>query len=354
MPDTIPLARKERRAAIRPDADGWVRQAELYLFVILLLGWLFCIPIMDKVDYAWTLAISRHQVHWLSELMAQSLFEGELPGGSDGPVIFLALSLILYVIAWLRPPHTRLAHLRPHLGFIVTSGFINAVLLVHGLKFALGRARPDLVVKGGLAYSQFYQFGPHFIGDGVFNGSFPSGHTASVFALMSVAYLLALAPGRTKTWRLVGIGWAALVLGYSIVMGVARSMSMSHWIGDSLMTIFMCWLILHAVYFWGLRVPERICGQSDSRSLRVPPFWELRICWLLWWITLGWVSVTIGGRAFIKQPVPWLAVLIPAGIILLLFAGRKLYGLRQAVFPGLAVLEHLEPRVPDWKISHPE
>ena len=354
MPNPIPLGMEERRVAIRPDANAWVQQFELYLFVILLLGWIFCIPIMEKVDYAWTLAIGRHQVHWLSELMAQSLFEGELPGGSDGPVIFLGISLILYVIAWLRPPHTRLAHLRPHLGFIVTSGFINAVLVVHGLKFALGRARPDEVIKGGMAFSHFYQFGPHFIANGVFYGSFPSGHTASVFALMSVAYLLALAPGRTKTWRLVGIGWAALVLGYSIVMGVARSMSMSHWIGDSLMTIFLCWLILHAVYFWGLRLPERISGQSAPGSLRVPPFWELRMCWLLWWITLGLVSVTIGGRAFIKQPVPWLAVLIPVGILLLLFAGRKLYGLYRYVFPGRAVPKNFEPCASDWNASHPE
>jgi hypothetical protein len=318
---------------ISPTVHGLLRRPDLYVFIIVCMALLAAIPVIKQMDYVWTLALSRHEVRWLTQIMGQTLFEGHWPGGSDIPTFFLGISTILYVIAWLRPKQARLARLRPYLGFIISVGLINAVLMVHGPKLALGRARPGLVFKHGAAYSPFYAFGSHYITEGLFRGSFPSGHTAAVFTLMTIAYVLVFHSRRSAGARLAGLCWGGLVLAGSVLMAVARSMSMSHWIGDGLLMILMSWLLLHALYFWVLRVPAQT---ARGPAVQMPPFWELRLCWWLGWITMGLLAAVIGARAFEQQSVPWLSLLIPGGLLLLVIAIRRLVRLYRRVRVGFA------------------
>lgn len=317
---------------ILPATHDLLRRPDLYVFIIVCLALLAAILVIKQVDYVWTLALSRHEVRWFTQIMGQTLFEGHWPGAGDVPVLFLGISAILYVISWLRPQHARLVRLRPYLGFIICVGFINAVLMVHGPKLALGRARPGLVLKHGAAYSAFYAFGPHYITEGLFRGSFPSGHTASMFALMSIAYILAFDPHRSARARLAGMCWAVLVLAGSVLMAVARSMSMSHWIGDGLLIIPMSWLVLHALYFWVLKIP----AQADRRfAVHMPPLWEFRLCWWIGWMAVGLLATVLGARAFAEQ-MPWLGVLIAVGLFLLVLATRRFHHLYRRVKAGFA------------------
>jgi membrane-associated PAP2 superfamily phosphatase len=308
-------------------------------FILLLLGLAVAMLVLAKTDYAWTVAIGNHRIEWFTDFMGRTLFEGQRPGGPDIPTLFLAGSFILYLLAWLRPRWTRLVRLRPYLGFIVSTGFTCAIFMVHGLKLAMGRARPYQVIRHGLPYSHFFQFGPHYVAHDMFRASFPSGHTADAFTLMTLAYVLAMGAGRrSPTMRLAGLGWGLLALTYSLLMALARSMSLSHWIGDGLLSILMSWPILHAFYFWVLRVPEQT-AIADAPAPPMPFMWEFRLCWWLWWITVGLVATVIGGRAFELEPAPWLAFLIPPGLGLILWAGRRLFRLYQRVCAGFPLLK---------------
>lgn len=312
------------------------RYAALLGFILLLLALIAAMLVITPRDYAWTLSIGHHRIHWFSNLMGQTLFEGQPPGGPDIATLFIAGSFILYLLAWLRPRWTRLLRLRPYLGFIVCSGFICAIYMVHGLKIAIGRARPYQVIRKGLAYSNFFQFGPHYVGHDMFRASFPSGHTADAFTLMTLAYILAVGPGfRSGVMRLAGLAWGLIALAYGLLMAVARSMSLSHWIGDGLLAILMSWPIQHALYFWVLRVPEQ-AAETDAPATPMPFMWEFRLCWWLWWIAVGLVATVIGGRAFgLEQPTPWLAFLIPPGLGLILLAGHRFCRFYQRVRTGL-------------------
>jgi PAP2 superfamily len=325
---------------IFPAAHGLWQRPDLYVFIFVCLALLAAMPVIKQMDYVWTLALHRHQVRWLTQIMGQTLFEGHPPGASDVPVLFLGISVILYTIAWLRPQHAGLVRLRPYLGFIVSVGFINGVLMVHGPKLALGRARPGLVFGHGAAYSPFYAFGPHYITEDFFRGSFPSGHTASMFTLMAIAYILMFDSHRWARAHLAGMFWAALVLAVSVLMAVARSMSMSHWIGDGLLIILISWLVLHALYFWILKVPLQA---NQPSAVQMPPLWELRLCWWLGWMTMGLLATVLGARAF-EQQIPWLGVLIPGGLLLLVFAIRRFQHVYRRV---RVVFAHLESRALD-------
>jgi membrane-associated PAP2 superfamily phosphatase len=315
------------------------RRGALIVFILLLLILTVAMLAIIKRDYAWTMAISSHRIKWFSDLMGRTLFEGQRPGGPDVATLFIAISFILYLLAWLRPQWARLVRLRPYLGFIVSSGFICAIFMVHCLKFAVGRARPSELIRKGLPYTHFFQLGPHYVTQGVFRGSFPSGHTADVFSLMTLAYILAIGgPRRSSAMRLSGVAWGVLVLAYSVLMGVARCMSLSHWVGDCLFSILMSWPIMHALYFWVLRVPEQTAVAGAPRSPSPMPFmWEFRLCWWLWWITVGLLATVVGCRAFQEEPVPWLGFLIPSGLLLIFWAARRLqkfyYGRVREGFP---------------------
>ena len=267
------------------------------------------------VDMPLTKWLSSHGWPVFSEIMGRSLFEGEYPGGGDLAAIFLILVIVLYG-ASLRPKTpARLKAWRPVLGYMVVSAILTAFAYVHTLKWLLARARPHLVFDGAYAFSNWYQIGPHFITEGIYRGSFISGHTAQMFAPMVLAYALA---GNSKAGRGIrAAGWLTgfLVLGAAAAMGIARCMSLAHWVTDVTGAVAMGWLTMHLLYFHILKVPRQEAHwQALDRNDNLRSGWELFMSFYLVAAFGGVLISGIGFRALWMEGGRWLVLLLVPGI----------------------------------------
>jgi hypothetical protein len=88
---------------------------------------------------------------------------------------------------------------------------------------------------------------------------------------------------------------------------------------------------VHVLYYWGLRVPDQ---RRYWRSEGGPPLatgrWEARFCLHGFFALLGVIAVGLGFRAFAVQAMPYLAILVPVGVMLIgIFAPRAVTILRQ-------------------------
>jgi membrane-associated phospholipid phosphatase len=199
---------------------------------------------------------------------------------------------------------------RPHFGFALTCALITAIQVVHSLKWVMGRARPKEVVYKGLAFSHWFEFGPHFITEGIYRGSFPSGHTAQVFLLMAVAYILAADPQLTPRTRRLGWFWGILALAYTLVMGVGRCMSFSHWLSDVVGSLTLSWVGMHLIYFHLLRVPEQVrFHRCWGRHPATPMVWEMQLCAWCLGLFLGAMGLLLGLRSLLRYEL-WLAIVL--------------------------------------------
>jgi len=288
-------------------------------------SWLAGMLALVPVDYTWTVWLREHRVRWLYRWMDQTLFEGEGLGGGDPVILILILVVFLYYIAWKRGAASRLIAWRPHLGFIVVSAITTSVMMVHSLKWVMGRARPSLVMKGVLPFSDWFEFGPHFITEGTYRGSMPSGHTAQVFILMTLAYVLILAVPKFKSQRVLGWLWGTFALIYTLVMGLTRCMKYSHWVSDVFFSFGFSWILMHLIYHYFLRVPE----QEDyyykhGQFPRLQAVWELRISLLLLLIVLSATGLALGIRSIFWRAAWPLQVLLPiTGICGLCYFGKR-------------------------------
>jgi membrane-associated phospholipid phosphatase len=240
-------------------------------------------------------------------------------------VMFLLLAAVAaYYAAWRRPGSGKIAMWRPQTGFVLASALVTGIYLVHGLKWIIGRARPDLVLQHKAAFSHWFAFGPLFVTDGVFYGSFPSGHTSQAFLLMAVAFVLAGDPLAGKPIRILGWLWGVLALVFSLAMGVARCMTLSHWLSDILGSIFLGGICMHLLYFKVLRVPDqrRYAGRH-GRLPELPQAWELIFCLHVLLGTIGVMALVIGARALWIGKSPWLAAMVPTGGLLIWVAWQK-------------------------------
>jgi membrane-associated PAP2 superfamily phosphatase len=212
---------------------------------------------------------------------------------------------------------------RPHFGFALTCALISAIQVVHSLKWVMGRARPKEVVAKGLAFSHWFEFGPHFVTEGVYRGSFPSGHTAQVFLLMAVAYILAADPQLSPRTRRLGWVWGILALAYTLVMGVGRCMSFSHWLSDVVGALVLSWIGMHLIYFRLLRVPEQVrFHRRWGGHPATPLVWEMQLCAWCLGLFLGAMGLLLGLRAALRGDI-WLAsALVLPGLGLVGFSYR--------------------------------
>jgi membrane-associated phospholipid phosphatase len=283
---------------------------------------------LTPYDYQWTLYFSSHKAERFADFMNRSIFEkAALPGAGDLVYPPLLLALIFYSLAWLRRydrrlPKSRfftfLAAFRPLSGFILMSAFSCALLFVHTTKQIVGRARPGSVFSGDMPFSDWYQTGPHFFTQGSFSGSFPSGHTATASIFIIFSYVLLATLQERKRWA--GGIVLALSLLFTAAMGIARMMSASHWLTDTLFTLFSEWALIHSIYFWVLNIPRQ---QEFFRQHGIPQphrmMFELQLCLFLLLISLGLWAFFTGLRSYRFEGFSWLLALIPAGLIWTLF-----------------------------------
>ncbi|MEE4313230.1 MAG: phosphatase PAP2 family protein [Desulfofustis sp.] len=289
--------------------------------------------------------VSAHRANWFVELMGDSLFELEQPGGGDLVVIFLIVSVLLYIGSSLvdsdcsrLPVIPRLQRallvrpmicdaLRRHrlrLEFLLVSSFCCSILMVKTLKWIMARPRPKRILFGGEPFSNWYEFGPYFLDHGLYRASFPSGHAALAITLIGLAYVVIY----SGSWyRRPARGSLLLlsILVFAAAMATARIMSIAHWPTDVAFSLFGGWLLIHCLFFYGLRVASlqgdsyRYRGQTD-----IPPAWRaFRLCWYLSLLCLAFVMVVLGLRHFFFDHWPWLILFSFVAVPLFAHAWRR-------------------------------
>jgi membrane-associated phospholipid phosphatase len=210
------------------------------------------------VDYEWTVYLIDHRSETAVDFLRRTVFEGNALGATDLPVFALLIIIIAYVRVSAGAAKPSFAAWRPWLGFALISTLAAGLGAVHTLKWVVGRARPYEVVAGHhLPYTPWYWPGPHFVTEGVYRGSFPSGHTAAAFAFIAMAYAMAGDPLLSRGWRWAGWAVGAGALAFSAAMAVASAMARSHWLSDAIGVTGMVWILVHVLYYWGLRVPDQ-------------------------------------------------------------------------------------------------
>lgn len=282
------------------------------------------LALVPAVDRSWTVWLRAHRWIRLDRFMDRTLFEGEWIGGGDPVVILLILVAMGYYLAWKGFFRDALDRWRPHFGFVLTCALITAIQVVHSLKWAIGRARPKEVIGKGLAFSHWFEFGPHYVTEGIYRGSFPSGHTAQVFLLMTLAYILAADPERSTLTRRLGWFWGLVALAYTLIMGIGRCMTFSHWLSDVVGSLVICWVGMHLIYFQLLRVPEQIRFHRDWGGHPATPLvWEMQLCAWCLGLFLGAMGLLLAFRATMRSEF-WLAApLVLLSLVLSGFCYRR-------------------------------
>jgi membrane-associated phospholipid phosphatase len=129
---------------------------------------------------------------------------GELPTWIVVGLAAAAYALSFRVRRWKR--------FRPALAFLMLTDLIGPGLLNLGLKYTINRPRPG----NGLGFFPLFAIGPNAHDNG-----FPSGHTATAFVLLALAYLI---PRSKPVWRgLAGVlfvGWGLVVAASRVIWGV--------------------------------------------------------------------------------------------------------------------------------------
>jgi membrane-associated phospholipid phosphatase len=291
------------------------------------------------VDYPLTKWLGSHGWAVFAEVMGRSLFEGERPGGGDLAALFLVGVFCLYAVSLRPTAPERVVAWRPVLGFMVVSAILTTFAYVHTLKWLVARARPDLVFDGYYPFSAWYAIGPHFVTEGIYHGSFTSGHTAQAFVLMVLAYALAGNPATGRGPKAVGWLVGVLVVGYALGMGLARCMSLSHWVTDVVGSVVMSWVTLHVLYYGILKVPEQQrVRKTLDRSGALQAGWELLMGFYLVAAFFGILLAGTGLRALWVAQARWLAILLVPGIPATVWGFRRSATCCRDLFRELAVL----------------
>jgi membrane-associated phospholipid phosphatase len=305
----------------RPCQDSWRKT--------LIIMTVSAMAMMSAASY-WDEAVTATLIRWsrpgFNAIMGRTLFEGHWPGANDAIILMWIAALALYIGGAIgRAAATNLKRFRPHAGFVLTTGLLIGLLMVHGLKYFMGRARPSLVLGEAWPYSLWFVFGPHTIAEGGFSGSFPSGHTAQAFTVMAIAYVLAADPLAQGAKKAAGWFCGALALMFTAAMGYARCASQNHWLTDVAGSICLGWLFMHWIYFGLLRVPQQ--RQYWAKHGCLPQLrwgWELMLCIDIFLVAVGIILVTSSARSLLDTGPWWHAWLIPAGTVLV-WVGIRLF-----------------------------
>jgi membrane-associated phospholipid phosphatase len=296
-------------------------------------------------DIPLTRFIAAHRVNWFVELMGDSLFELEQPGGGDLVVFFLIMSVLLYVASSLidadcsrltviarvqrvllvRPRACEaLRRHRLRLEFLLVSSFCCSILMVKTLKWIMARPRPKRILFGGEPFSNWYEFGPYFLDQGLYRASFPSGHAALAITLIGLAYVITFSgPRQIRPKR--GALLLLTILLFAAAMATARIMSVAHWPTDVAFSLLGGWLLIHCLFFYGLQVVVFQDGSYRYRGhLDYPAPWRaFRLCWYLSLVCLSIGVMVLGVRHFFFDRWPWLVLLSIAALPVLVFAWRR-------------------------------
>ncbi|MCG8335395.1 MAG: phosphatase PAP2 family protein [Proteobacteria bacterium] len=310
------------------------------VFLILLFP-VIMIP-LGFMDVQWTVLLYNTGFEDFGKLTQRTLFNGSKPGLSDPAIILQLVNLGCYLYYSRQRKLFKMDRYRPFWGFMIFCSLFTGLGLVHSFKWVLGRARPYLVLDGKLAYSSWYEFGSQFVTDGIFYGSFPSGHTATVFLLVTLSYFLIANSNYSTKIKVFGWIWGVIVLIMTGMMILGRSITLHHWLTDSVGIMLLSWIFIHLIYFRILNIPAQIRYVENKKQYPpLPRYWELSLLWRLFLITIGLMSICIGGRApFIEGAAPLSAIVLPGVLLVFIFSKNfiKTYRLYMSHFQPFATI----------------
>ena len=142
-----------------------------------------------EIDAEWMEEITENRTIWLE---VPSYFFNFVGGGLFATILALALTVLFLILK------------RPWTALFIAAASLASVTIVHLLKAALGRARPDDIMLS------------------LDSGSFPSGHTANAATL---AVILGIIVWRWWVWALGAV--------YVVLMALSRTYLGAHWVTDT-------------------------------------------------------------------------------------------------------------------------
>ena len=192
-------------------------------------------------------------------------------GTIPGLVVTLAA-----LVGWFAGKFRRnLAGWRPYCLLVVLTTVIASGILVNAvLKQYWGRPRPDQITAFGGQWNYRDVHRPGIPGQG---GSFPSGHCAMGFTLVSLFFV----HRRSKLIAYVG-GGTGIVLGGAL--SVTRIVQGAHFLTDTLWSLGINLIVAAALYYLVLAIPAgkgRSGETSAKKRPRVPLIAGLVVCLLL-------------------------------------------------------------------------
>lgn len=292
----------------------------------MLFGTLYDIPVSQ-----W---FRKRESELLENLFATSIFEGDALGAGDLIIFVIIACFIIYLLCcwserkqlmmgseW-RSWHKKVKRTRIQLGFFLINTLCIALLSVQSIKFLMARPRPKQVLfYQDYPFYHWFEVGPQFIADGMYRGSFPSGHTSLTLVMLGGAYCLIFC-GRSLVSKWIGYFLYSLTMLLASLMAMHRVMTGSHWITDVIFTVMLGLGITHVLFFGVMRIQEQLYEIEHHGVNYSKPFSELLIGLYFFLFCLGTVSMSIGIRSVLIPHTPILFALVPIGLIMIFLSYR--------------------------------
>ena len=216
--------------------------------------------------------LSAHTTPQFADFMSRSLFDGDAMGGGD--VVTLA-AIIALVMACFLPG--RFNQMAKDAAIFAGAAVVLGGAVVHPLKQLTDRPRPsqtDVSTVGIIGHTK------DKIEVRASRTSFPSGHTATMMGLATVAVMISTSPrlrGRRKLS--VYVASTAIVTAGAVAMGAARVARGDHWPTDVAASIVLGWTV---AFLWA--------RYRDSGVGRFRPILAALICVFLSWCLVGFIK----------------------------------------------------------------
>lgn len=221
--------------------SGLLRLMILVSFIFML------VPAVDITVSGWFAdAAGKFSQHDNRFLLALRDLHRMLPAFIAPALLFGVVIQALFNRRWLPAPHRLL--------YILSVYAIGAAIIVHTLKYVIGRARPSEISEfgGNLLFSPAWQIS-HACQSSC---SFPSGEAASAMAMLAIPLILG-GVYRLPLMMLAGI--------FALIFSLNRIVMGAHFLSD----VTLSWLFVVIVIAWLWPVFQRNALRIDQSVLRI-------------------------------------------------------------------------------------
>jgi membrane-associated phospholipid phosphatase len=234
---------------------------------------------LTKFDVEVAAFVKGHSTPQFAEFMSRSLFEGDAFGGGD---VVTLVSTFAILLACFLPQ--RFKHLSKDAAIVAGAALVLGAGVIHPLKQLTDRPRPtqtEATTIGILGHTK------DKIEDRASRTSFPSGHTATVMGLATIALLISASPrfrGHSRSFIYIASG--CFVSAAAVAMGMARVARGDHWPTDVAASIVLGWIV---AFLW--------VRFRDSQKGRFQPLLAALLCIIFSWCLVG--AMKLAGVGFV-------------------------------------------------------